>query len=61
MVIEEEWFGEINLTDSATFTVPLMKLVKIESTKKKFHVTQSDTYNKFQYQWLGHIGFPDIT
>ena len=49
MVIEEEWFDDMNLTDGATFPTALIKCAKSRFNKKKiFHMTQSDAYGKFQ-------------
>ena len=48
VVIEEEWFDDMNLTDHATFPIALIKHAKnLESTKIMIiHVTQSNTYAK---------------
>ena len=48
VVIEEEWFAYITLTDGATFLVALIKFAKSKIKNKKLHVTQSDAYTKLQ-------------
>ena len=49
VVIQEEWFADMNLTDGATFPMALIKHENQESTKKIiFHLTQSNTDVKLQ-------------
>ena len=49
LVIEEEWFDNMNLTDGATFQTALIKRAKTRVNKKIFfRVTQGDAYRKLQ-------------
>ena len=47
MVIEEEWFNDMNLINGATFPTALIKGAKTR-VNKKIYVTQSDTYSNFK-------------
>ena len=54
VVIEEEFFSDMNLTDGATFAKTLIKRAKsIINQKSISHVTQSNVYAKFQYTMVG--------
>ena len=49
VVIEEEWFDGMNLTDGTTFPKVLIKRENQNSIKTLiYHVTQSNTYMKLQ-------------
>ena len=48
VVIEEEWFDDMNLTDGATFPAALIKCAQYIFKKKSFHVTKSDACRKLQ-------------
>ena len=49
VVVEEEWFSDMDLTDGATFPMSLIKRTKYRFNRKfNFHMTQSDAYGKFQ-------------
>ena len=49
VVIEEEWFVDMNLTDGATFLAALIKSSKSRINQKiNFHVAQSDAYGKLK-------------
>ena len=49
VVIDEEWFNDINLTGGANFPTPLIKHAKTGFNKKLiFQVIQSDAYSKLK-------------
>ena len=49
MVIEEEWFSDMNLAGASTFPKVLIKRAKsIINLNIIFHVKQSDTYARLQ-------------
>ena len=49
LVIEEEWFSDMNLTHGTNFPMALIKREKsIFNQKISFHMIQSDAYKKLQ-------------
>ena len=49
VIKEEEWFGDMNLTDNATFLTTPIKRAKTRVNKKlKIHITKSDAYRTLQ-------------
>ena len=61
VIKEEEWFGDMNLTDNATFLTTPIKRSKTRVNKKLKYTLQKVMHTGHcNEQWLEHTVCPDI-